>query len=250
MYLCTIIRQLKCSGYEQTFDRLLFSEDGELHDEFSSLYNSLYKNASNLIKIVTSLATKGKGLTRQEIIERTKLADNGRFSLMLVELESCGFIRCYEPYVSETTRRRRICIGKTKNTDTLYQLVESFTLFYFQVMRKADAYDANYWSNNQNTHLYSAWSDLSFEMLCLNHVDQIKSALGISGISANVFSWAGKGYDCSAQIDMLIDRADRTINLCEMKFHNKPYTMTKNDEEDIERKVSSFKEATNYFKRV
>lgn len=87
-------------------------------------------------------------------------------------------------------------------------------------------------------------------MLCLNHVDQIKSALGISGISSNVFSWAGKGYDRSAQIDMLIDRADRTINLCEMKFHNKPYTMTKNDEEDIERKVSSFKEATKTDKSI
>ena len=240
----------KGEGLAQNIDRLLFAEDGELHDEFTSLYNSLYKNASNHIKIVTSLATKGKGLTRQEIIERTKLADNGRFSLMLEELESCGFIRCYEPYVSETTRRRRICIGKTKNTDTLYQLVDPFTLFYFQVMRKADAYDANYWSNNQNTHLYSAWSGLSFEMLCLNHVDQIKSALGISGISSNVFSWAGKGYDRSAQIDMLIDRADRTINLCEMKFHNKPYTMTKNDEEDIERKVSSFKEATKTDKSI
>ena len=240
----------KGEGLAQNIDRLLFSEDGELHDEFTSLYNSLYKNASNHIKIVTSLATKGKGLTRQEIIERTKLADNGRFSLMLEELESCGFIRCYEPYVSETTRRRRICIGKTKNTDTLYQLVDPFTLFYFQVMRKADAYDANYWSNNQNTNLYSAWSGLSFEMLCLNHVDQIKSALGISGISSNVFSWAGKGYDRSAQIDMLIDRADRTINLCKMKFHNKPYTMTKNDEEDIERKVSSFKEATKTDKSI
>ncbi|MGM9697780.1 MAG: ATP-binding protein [Prevotella sp.] len=240
----------KGEGLAQNIDRLLFAEDGELHDEFSSLYNSLYKNASNHIKIVTSLATKGKGLTRQEIIERTKLADNGRFSLMLEELESCGFIRCYEPYVSETTRRRRIGTGKTKNSDTLYQLVDPFTLFYFQVMRKADAYDANYWSNNQNTHLYSTWSGLSFEMLCLNHVDQIKSALGISGISANVFSWAGKGYDRSAQIDMLIDRADLTINLCEMKFHNKPYTMTRNDEEDIERKVDSFKEATKTDKSI
>ena len=73
----------KGEGLAQNIDRLLFAEDGELHDEFTSLYNSLYKNASNHIKIVTSLATKGKGLTRQEIIERTKLADNGRFSLML-----------------------------------------------------------------------------------------------------------------------------------------------------------------------
>ena len=87
-------------------------------------------------------------------------------------------------------------------------------------------------------------------MLCLNHVDQIKKALGISGITANVFSWFGKGEQRSAQIDMLIDRADRTINICEMKFWNRPYTMTAKDEDDIERKVSTFIETTNTDKNV
>jgi hypothetical protein len=118
------------------------------------------------------------------------------------------------------------------------------------VARKADAHDANYWSNNQNSHLYSTWSGLSFEMLCLNHIEQIKTALGISGISANVFTWLGKDKQRSAQIDMLIDRADRTINICEMKFYGKPYTMTAKDEEDIERKVSTFVEATRTDKNV
>ena len=87
-------------------------------------------------------------------------------------------------------------------------------------------------------------------MLCLNHVEQIKMALGISGITANVFSWFGKGEHRSAQIDMLIDRADRTINICEMKFWNRPYIMTAKDEDDIERKVSTFIEATNTDKNV
>ncbi len=117
-------------------------------------------------------------------------------------------------------------------------------------MKKADVHDDNYWSNNQNSHVYSTWSVLSFEMLCLNHVEQIKMALGISGITANVFSWYGKGNQHAAQIDMLIDRADRTINICEMKFWNRTYSMTANDEENIERKVSTFIEATKTDKNV
>lgn len=237
----------KGEGVAQNIDRLVFAEDGELHDEFQSLYSSLYKNAGNHIKIVTALATKGKGLTRQEIIEKTKLPDNGKFSLMLEELESCGFIRSYEPFMMANGNRGR---DERKSPDTLYQLVDPFTLFHFQVAKKADAHDANYWSNSQNSHLYSTWSGLSFEMLCLNHIEQIKTALGISGISANVFTWLGKDKLRSAQIDMLIDRADRTINICEMKFYGKPYTMTAKDEEDIERKVSTFVEATGTDKNV
>ncbi len=240
----------KTEGIAQNIDRLLFAEDGELHDEFNSLYNSLYKNAARHIKIVTAIATKGKGLTRQELIEKTSLSDNGNFSQMLEELESCGFIRSYVPFVSEIARKRRMGISGGKNTDTLYQLIDPFTLFHFQVMRRADSSDANYWSNNQNSHVFTTWSGLAFEMLCLNHVEQIKVALGISGITTNVFSWFGKGDNRSAQIDMLIDRADNAINLCEMKFYSKAYPMSVKDEEDIERKVSTFLEATKTDKTI
>lgn len=240
----------KTEGIAQNIDRLLFAEDGELHDEFNSLYNSLYKNAARHIKIVTAIATKGKGLTRQELIEKTSLSDNGKFSQMLEELESYGFIRSYVPFVSEIARKRRMGISGGKNTDTLYQLIDPFTLFHFQVMRRADSSDANYWSNNQNSHVFSTWSGLAFEMLCLNHVEQIKVALGISGITTNVFSWFGKGDNRSAQIDMLIDRADNAINLCEMKFYSKAYPMSVKDEEDIERKVSTFSEATKTNKTI
>lgn len=240
----------KGEGVSQNIDRLVFAEDGELHDELQSLYNSLYKNAENHIKIVTVLASKGKGMTRQDILAKTKLSDNGKFSMMLEELESCGFIRCYEPFVTIKGNRSSLSSEDRKRAEALYQLVDPFTLFYFQVMKKAGAHDANYWTNNQNSHVYSAWSGLSFEMLCLNHAEQIKKALGISGITANVFSWFGKGESSSAQIDMLIDRADKTINVCEMKFWNRPYAMTAKDEADIERKVSTFIEATNTDKSI
>lgn len=238
----------KGESVAQNIDRLLFASDGELCDEFQSLYNSLYKNASNHIKIVTALAAKGKGLSRQEVIEKTGLPDNGKFSLMLEELESCGFIRSYEPFI--TKRTGKISTTAIQPAGTLYQLIDPFTLFHFQIMCKTHAHDPNYWANNQNTHLHSTWSGFAFEMLCLNHIEQIKSALGISGIVSNVFSWFGKGEKRSAQIDMLIDRADNTINLCEMKFYNKEYAITATEEENIERKVSTFIEATKTEKSV
>ena len=231
----------------QNIDRLLFAEDGELHDEFQSLYNSLYKNALNHIKVVTALATKGKGLTRQEIIGLSRLPDNGKFSLMMEELESCGFIRSYTPF---STGRRNRGTDERQSPDTLFQLVDPFTLFHFQVMRKAGTRDAHFWSNNQNSNAFNAWSGLAFEMLCLNHVDQIKGALGISGVSSEVFSWFGKGEHRSAQIDMLIDRADKTINLCEMKYLSHVYAMTAEDEDDIERRVAALRESTGTEKNV
>ncbi len=238
----------KSEGIAQNIDRLIFAEDGELHDEFLSLYNSLYKNASKHIKIVTTLATKGKGLTRKELLEKTRIPDNGKFSTMLEELEHCGFIRSYEPFGQIKTVRNSM--DERQSPDTLFQLVDPFTLFHFQVANRRLAHDPNYWSNNQNTHLHSTWSGLAFEMLCLNHVEQIKTALGINGVTTNIFSWFGKGAERSAQIDMVIDRADNVVNLCEMKFYNKPYTMTKKDADDIEGKVAAFMESTGTDKNV
>lgn len=235
----------KGESVPQNIDRLIFAPDGELRDEFQSLYNSLYKNAENHIKIVTALATKGKGLTRSELVKLTRIADNGKFSTKLEELENCGFIRSYEPF-----RSKRNGFDAVQSPDTLFQLVDPFTLFYFQVVRKAAANDPNYWSNSQKSHVFSTWSGLSFEMLCLNHSEQIKAALGISGVTANVCSWFGKGANRSAQIDLLIDRADNTVNICEMKFYNNPYALSARDEDDFERKIATFLESTSTDKNV
>jgi len=240
----------KGESIAQNIDRLIFAPDGELNGEFQSLYNSLYKNADNHIKIVTALATKGKGLTRQELLEKTELPSNGKFSTMLEELQNCGFIRNYEPFLSDFNTKKRSAIDNRDSCDTLYQLLDPFSLFYFQVMAQGKIRDEHYWTNNQNSQSFSSWCGLAFEMLCLNHIEQIKQALGISGVSTNIFSWFGKGEKRSVQIDLLIDRADKTINLCEMKFYGKPYQLTAKDEQDIEDKVLTFREITKTDKNI
>lgn len=212
----------------QNIDRLFFSAHGELHNEFNNLYRSLFKKESHHVTIVATLANKTKGLTRKEIIKHTGLNNNALFTKTLEELEECGFIRRYIPY------------GQTKR-DILFQLTDAFTLFHFHYEADNKYQDEAFWSHSLNSPRYRAWSGYAFEMLCLNHIDAIKKALGILGIQSRVCSWTyrpveGKG----AQIDLLIDRADQTVNICEMKFSRSIYEIDKTDSADLENKMDTF----------
>ena len=223
----------------QNIDRLFFAANGELTNEFSNLYRSLFKKAGAHIAIVTALATKGKGLSRKLILQHTKLNNNSLFTTALDELEKCGFIRSYLPF------------GVTKR-DTLYQLTDAFTLFYFRYVMENKYQDETFWTTSLNSPRYQAWSGMAFEMLCLNHVRQLKQALGISGIQSRVCSWMVKDSDGQhgAQIDLLIDRADQTVNLCEMKFSRTAYEITKSDYENLTNKLDRFVQQTGTRKSV
>ena len=223
----------------QNIDRMFFSANGELKGEFDNLYHSLFKKAGNHIAIVTALATKGKGLTRKQILEHTKLNNNLLFTVALNELEKCGFIRSYIPF------------GETKR-DTLFQLTDAFTLFHFRYAIANKYQDETFWTTSINSPRYRAWSGVSFEMLCLNHIRQIKLALGISGVQSRACSWQSKAEEGKGgvQIDLLIDRADQTINLCEMKFSRSEYEVTKADSDDFDNKLNRFLEQTRTHKSV
>ena len=213
----------------QNVDRLFFARNGELTQEFENLYRSLYKQAGDHITIVTALATKAKGLTRKQILEQTGLNNNEKFTKILEELEKCGFIRQYIPFM------------KTKR-DILYQLTDAFTLFHFHFAMENQYQDERFWTNSLNSPRYRAWSGYAFEMLCLNHIVQIKQALGISDVQSRICSWISKreADHKGAQIDLLIDRADHTVNICEIKFAQSEYEITKSDEESFENKLEMF----------
>lgn len=218
----------------QNIDRLCFATNGELKDEFDNLYRSLFKKAGDHIAIVTSLAKKAKGLTRKHIIEMTRLNNNQKFTKTMEELEKCGFIRSYVPF------------GKTKR-DVIFQLTDAFTLFHFRFAIENQYHDESFWTNSLNSPRYRAWSGYAFEILCLNHFAQIKQALGISGIQSMACSWMAKADEThgGAQIDLLIDRADQTVNICEMKFARSEYEITKADDEDFNHKMEVFMQQTD-----
>ena len=216
----------------QNIDAMFFADDAPLRDEFKYLYASLFKNPQNYIDIVSTLAKKKTGLLRNEIAEATGIPNSGFLTKMLDELICCGFIRKYT------------VLGK-KTKDALYQLIDFYTLFYYQFLQKKR--DEHYWTIRTDTSVRNTWCGLAFERVCFDHVNEIKAGLGISGVLTEVHSWAAKADKGSgtkgAQIDMVIVRNDRIINLCEMKYSISEYMFTGKDDESLRNKIMALKTA-------
>lgn len=225
----------KGKSFTQNVDGILFAKDAPLKKEFQYLYASIFKNPEKYTEIIKVLATKKVGMTREELIKTAHLYNSGGLTARLEELESCGFIRCYYSY------------GKKKK-DAIYQLMDCFTLFYYQFL-KDEPTDEHFFTNQLNTPKLNTWMGLAFERVCFMHVNQIKEKLGISGVLSETKSWyCNKDDDkgiFGSQIDMLIIRKDNVINLCEMKYSDVEYTITKKVDESLRNKISDFKNATN-----
>lgn len=218
----------------QNIDRLLFAPGALLADEFRYLYASIFAHPEPYERIIGALARKKAGMTREEIIEATKLANSGALTSRLEELESCGFIRRYAAF-------------GTKKKGAVWQLMDCFTLFHHQFLADRPT-DAHYWSSQLNTPRLNTWNGLAFERVCLWHVPQIKRKLGISGVYTDINAWSArpdpdKGIR-GAQIDLLIVRRDQVINLCEMKYAAAEYAVTKNVDENIRNKIHDLTLAT------
>lgn len=215
----------------QNVDRLLFSEDGELRNEFSNLYQSLFRNAEKYIAIVEALSKKMKGMLRKELIQELSVESSGAISKALDDLENCGFIRRYSPF------------GK-KTKDEIIQLIDFYTLFYFRFLADHPKGMRNHWLQIQGKPQYYTWCGYAFEMLCLQHYSQILNALGISGIESAPCSWMHKSEKNGIQFDLLIDRVDNVINICEMKFSETPYEITQSYLTEYLEKIEQFKKIT------
>ncbi len=223
-YYWTKLEPSKSMG--QNINDLFFKEGGEFHNEFNFIYASMFKTPEKYIKVVEALSGKKSGLTRDEIIKKGKLDSSGQLSSILEDLVECGFVRKY-------------CYLDKRLKDATYQLMDCYTLFYYQFIRMAHGIDDEYWNKLLQTPTYTTWCGLAFERVCFLHSRQIKAALGISGIMANLFSWHVKSNDThpGVQIDLLIDRSDNIINVCEMKYAPKGYSMTSAALENINKKV-------------
>ncbi len=218
----------------QNIDRILFDKEAPLKDEFDHLYASIFRYPETYIRIIKALGKKKVGMTREELISASGVPNSGNLTKKLDELESCGFIRKYTSY------------GK-KNKDSVYQLIDNFTLFYYHFMEKGVT-DPHFWSGQINTSKINSWMGLAYERIVLRHVLQIKKKLGISGIHSEEFSWYAtsnieKGLP-GAQIDLLIARKDRVINLCEIKYSSSEYPVTKKDDDSMRRKIAVFTQST------
>ncbi|GHT23998.1 hypothetical protein FACS189430_08190 [Bacteroidia bacterium] len=221
----------------QNIDNLLYKNDAPLKEEFSFLYASLFKNYENHIKIVEALSSKTKGLTREEIITYSKISNGGGLSTMLEELEQCDFIRRYQGF------------GK-KEQQSLYQLADFYSLFYFNFLKHNKIKDEHYWTNFIDNARRRAWSGYAFEQVCLAHLPQIKQKLGIAGVLTNISSWRSNDKANNAQIDLLIERNDRVINLCEMKYADGKFVIDKKQDEALRNRRTAFRNETKTHKSI
>lgn len=222
----------------QNIDQILFTKTAILRNEFDRLYPALFENPESHVQVIRALAQKRQGMTRQEIIDITKLAEGGGTSRILEELEVSGFISMYYPF------------GKKKK-DTLYRLTDEFSLFYIQFMENKNHKGGGIWQELSQTQEYKSWSGYTFESICIKHSAQIKKALGISGVYTESSGFIAKNGDKRGiQIDLVLDRKDHVINLFEIKFYNTTWTIEKAEAENLKYRKDQFKLLTKTPKHV
>lgn len=214
----------------QNFDALFFGAQDGLRTEFEELYRSLFRNPMRYMEVVELLGGRRRGYTRDEIIRELGAVSGGDVTRILADLEECGFIRKYMP-------------SRQGRNGGIYQLVDNLTLFYFCFVRGNSARDGEYWEKSVSDGQRNAWRGFAFERVCLAHIAQIKAALGISGVKTEAYSLRvnpdskGRG----AQIDLLIDRRDGIVNVCEMKYVDGKYAITSDEAERLRRRIEAMR---------
>jgi len=223
----------------QVVDQLCFEQTGLLATEFKPLFQSLFKNADQHIQVIESLAKAPYGLTRYQLLEQLKLSNGGSFVRVLEQLMDCGFVRALQPF------------GK-KNKETVFRIIDFYSIFYLKFIKGNTSDRTNVWQNLSKDATYPSWMGYAFENICLTHLKSIHEALGISGIYTQVSSFYFKGNDHlpGIQVDLIIDRNDGVINLCEAKFTQSEFTMSKEYAAHLRRRRSIFKELTRTKKAV
>jgi len=226
-------------GLAQNIDNLFFQEDAILQNEYEVLYSSLFNGQQIYMDVVKVLGQKKVGMTRAEIVNEGNIVENGKLTRVLNDLEYCGFIRSYNK------------IGHIKK-GTLYQLIDFYTLFYFKFIVNNRRGDSHFWTMSIGTNMYNTWRGLAFERVCLLHIEQIKRALDIGGVLSSEETWysdrntSGRG----AQIDLLIDRNDDIVDICEMKYYNEDVVIDEQEELKLENRRIRFREETGTKKAV
>lgn len=220
----------------QSLDRLYSKYTGLLRREYDRLLASLFKSPEPYIKIINVLSKNKQGLTREEIAEKLQMSSGGRLTKLLTNLTNCDFIRSYRVYST-----------KIKQNSELFSLTDMFTLFHLHFSSLIGE-EEHYFSKNSRTTSLMSWEGLAFERVAMQHINQIKQRLGISGVSVDYYQWRSKVTKPAAQIDLILDRTDDIVNICEMKFCPTPYLIKKAEYEKLQNRLFAFQTETQMSK--
>ena len=216
-------------SFEQNTDYILFGNKPRLRDEFNRLFAAIFSKPEDSKKVVSLLASRHAGFTRDEISEATGLALGGGLSNVLSALVESDFIIRYHPY------------GKPKAVEC-YKLTDNFCLFWLKYV-EANGKESAFVSDNATSSIMHAWRGVAFEEVCWQHSREIKCALQIAGVQSSLSAWDVRGDDENdgAQIDLIIERKDNVVNLCEMKFAQAPYVIDKEEEAKLRHRLEILK---------
>ncbi|MBB71821.1 MAG: AAA family ATPase [Legionellales bacterium] len=226
----------KSKSASQNINDICFNKNGLLYNEFSSLFSALFDNPEINRLIIQTIANKNHGISREELLKQTKLSSGGRFNHRINELTASHFIQEFVPY------------GRTRR-DIYYKIIDPYTLFYLRWIEplyksSRQVTDKGYWLKKLNTPAYNTWSGYAFESICLNHTAQIAKALGLEHIAYETGSWQfiprKNSQEQGAQIDLLFDRNDGIIDICEIKYCHKQYTVDKAYAKNLANKMDVF----------
>ncbi len=229
----------------QMIDSLCFQKDGLLYSEFENLFHSLFDKAEVHFEIVNLIVNNGNKISRKDLLSQLKTKSGGGINRRLQELEASGFIQSYVPY------------GK-KERDQYYRLIDEYSLFWLKwvapLKRAGTRISKGYWKNLLKTPKISTWAGFAFENVCLKHVHQIQKALGLEQISCQTGSWRyiprnGKLAN-GAQVDLLFDREDGIITLCEIKYSELQFRIDKTYGKKLLEKWEIFEEHFSTNKQI
>lgn len=229
----------KGESVAQAIARICFSKEGVLKNEYQNLYKALFENAENHEAIVATLAKAQNGLSRKEILKKAKIEAGGPYTRAMNDLIESGFVREITPF------------GKRKR-GAVYRLLDEYSIFYHKFIRPNKTKDEKIWTTISQSQSYRIWSGLTFENLCLRHIEEIKNALGISGIYTEYDAYRQQGTTNKTgfQIDLIIDRKDDAINLCECKFYQSNFTIDKAYATKIRQRKQAFLDDTKTKKNI
>lgn len=200
----------------QNIDALFFDTKAKLRLEFSKLFVSLFRYPDNYVQVIRFLFTKHCGYTRDEIACHLKMTTGGTLSTVLDALIESDFIYCYRPFDAAPYEK-------------LYRLVDPFCLMWLYWIEKEGVTDTMFWQHNVNSSVIYRWGGMAFEEVCMMHISQIKKALHVGGVQTehSSFTLRGTNDHDGTQCDLIFSRADRVVNLCEMKYCQEEYAIDK-----------------------
>ncbi|NUX01369.1 AAA family ATPase [Wolbachia endosymbiont of Madathamugadia hiepei] len=232
----------------QNINVICFQENGLLFDEFDMLFHSLYEEPETYLSIIHAIAKKAKGISRKELIEVTKITEGGYLTTRLRSLEEAGFIGGFLP------------LSKAKR-GVYYRIIDEYVLFYLtwikpfrEVTKRAIISDAHYWELAIKKPVWQTWTGQTFEAVCFKHANKIRRKLNIEHIGVICGDWQyhpeKNSKESGTQVDLVFDREDGCVMLCEIKYSDKPYIVTKEFVEQLKRKETVYREKTKSKKQI